>query len=60
MKTKGRYRIRNWKEYNKSLIQRGSISVWFSEDAIEKWLADKEEGKRDIPQSIPMTQYSQR
>lgn len=34
---KARYHIRNWKDYNRSLIQRGSITVWFSEDAIKKW-----------------------
>lgn len=32
-----RYRIKNWCQYNKSLIQRGSINFWFSEDAISKW-----------------------
>jgi Transposase DDE domain len=37
MGAKAKYRIRNWKDYNKSLIQRGSITVWFSEDAIDKW-----------------------
>jgi hypothetical protein len=37
--SKAKYRIRNWNEYNKSLIQRGSITVWFSQDAIEKWSA---------------------
>jgi len=42
MGAKGKYRIHNWKEYNKSLIRRGSITIWFSEDAIEKWLARKE------------------
>ena len=30
-------------------MQRGSITVWFSEDAIEKWLAEKEEGKKGHP-----------
>ena len=39
---KAKYRIRNWNDYNKSLIQRGSITVWFSEDAIKKWTARKE------------------
>lgn len=34
-----KYRIRNWKDYNKSLVKRGSITVWFSEDAISKWHA---------------------
>ncbi|HVW99460.1 MAG TPA: transposase [Candidatus Babeliaceae bacterium] len=37
--SKTKYRIRNWKDYNRSLIQRGSITVWFSPDAIDKWLA---------------------
>lgn len=25
------YRVRNWKDYNKSLVQRGSLTFWFSE-----------------------------
>lgn len=47
MKTK--YRIRNWNDYNKSLIQRGSITIWFSEDAIKKWIAPREIEKRGRP-----------
>ncbi len=39
MTSKTKYRIRNWKDYNRALIQRGSITVWFSEDAIGKWYA---------------------
>ena len=35
--SKTKYRIRNWKDYNRSLTQRGSITVWFSSDAIDKW-----------------------
>lgn len=49
MGAKAKYRIRNWKDYNKSLIQRGSITVWFSEDAVKEWLAQKEEGKKGRP-----------
>ncbi len=29
----------NWREYNASLRQRGSLTVWFSEEAIEEWRA---------------------
>lgn len=47
---KARYRIRNWNEYNRSLIQRGSLTVWFSEDAIKKWLAPRDIGKRGRPE----------
>jgi len=31
------YRIHNWKDYNKALTKRGSITFWFSQDAINKW-----------------------
>lgn len=31
------YRVRNWKDYNKSLVQRGSLTFWFSEDLIQGW-----------------------
>ncbi|WP_430929852.1 IS5 family transposase [Pseudoalteromonas rubra] len=30
-------RITNWRDYNKALIARGNIQLWFSEDAIEQW-----------------------
>jgi hypothetical protein len=39
------YRIRNWAEYNTALIQRGNISVWFSDDALQKWMAKKTKRK---------------
>jgi hypothetical protein len=31
------YRIRNWPEYNRALIHRGSLTVWFDEQAIRAW-----------------------
>jgi hypothetical protein len=34
---KGKYRITNWSKYNESLVQRGSITFWFSDEAIEQW-----------------------
>jgi hypothetical protein len=34
---KGTYKIINWREYNESLVQRGSITFWFCEDTLEKW-----------------------
>lgn len=36
-KPKDKYKILNWSSYNESLKQRGSITVWFSEDAIQSW-----------------------
>ena len=31
-----RYKIRNWKQYEAGLIQRGSISFWINDDAIDQ------------------------
>jgi hypothetical protein len=31
------YRVRNWKDYNKSLVQRGSLTFWFSKDMVDQW-----------------------
>jgi len=32
-----RYRIRNWREYNRALVNRGRLTVWFDEHAIAAW-----------------------
>jgi len=37
MSKKKRYRIRNWSQYNKGLVKRGSVTLWFDEDSINKW-----------------------
>ena len=39
--TKKVYRVRNWKDYNKSLVKRGSITFWFSPEAVNAWNAPK-------------------
>jgi hypothetical protein len=36
---KARYRVQNWAEYDRGLVQRGDIRVWLSEDAIAGWRA---------------------
>jgi hypothetical protein len=38
---KTKYRITNWKEYNRSLINRGSLTLWISSDVEESWYAGK-------------------
>jgi hypothetical protein len=32
-----RYQIRNWRAYNRALINRGRFTVWFDEQAIAAW-----------------------
>ena len=32
-----RYRVRNWPDYNRALIARGSLTFWFDENAVAAW-----------------------
>ena len=48
-KKKDKYRIRNWKQYNESLVNRGSITFWFDEAAINKWHCSEKSGKPGRP-----------
>lgn len=43
------YRIQNWSDYNRSLIQRGSINIWIDEGSIQKWLNSEHTGKAGRP-----------
>jgi IS5 family transposase len=36
-KNKKKYKITNWGEYNRSLVKRGSLTLWISEDIIDWW-----------------------
>jgi IS5 family transposase len=35
--TKPVYRIRNWKQYNDALVNRGSLTLWVDQAALESW-----------------------
>src|SRR5580698_7943666 len=48
-KRKGTYKITNWSKYNESLVQRGSITFWFSEDVINQWHHANAEPRRGHP-----------
>jgi hypothetical protein len=37
---KARYRVTNWSEYDASLRRRGSLTVWFTDEAIQAWRAE--------------------
>ena len=49
-KKKDKYRIRNWRQYNQSLVNRGSITFWFDEESIKKWHSTEKTGKRGRPE----------
>jgi len=36
-KQKTSYKVTNWREYNKSLVERGSLTVWITPEVLEGW-----------------------
>jgi hypothetical protein len=44
-KYKTAYRVKNWAEYDKALRDRGDITLWISQDAIDAW-TPPQTGKR--------------
>src|SRR3954463_6313746 len=36
---RARYKVTNWKAYEAGLRQRGSLTIWFSEEAVAAWQA---------------------
>jgi hypothetical protein len=34
---KAHYKVKNWREYNASLVERGSVTVWVSDEALANW-----------------------
>lgn len=50
-KKKDKYRIRNWRQYNQSLVNRGSITFWFDEAAITRWYSIERSDKPGRPET---------
>ena len=46
---KAEYRIKNWREYNEALVNRGSLTFWFDEEAIAAWGESERTGRRGAP-----------
>jgi len=34
---KTRYRVTNWREYERGLVERGSLTIWLSPNALKSW-----------------------
>lgn len=34
---KGKYKVENWREYNRAFKARGDITFWFTDDSIKSW-----------------------
>jgi hypothetical protein len=54
-KTKRAYRLRNWKHYNAALVQRGSLTLWVSDDALAAWRNHDRTGKPGRPRTYSDT-----
>ncbi len=44
--TKDTYRVTNWRDYNRALVQRGSLTLWIDADVLKGWRAPAGKGKR--------------
>lgn len=42
-RTKRQYRVRNWRQYNSALVQRGSLTLWVEQRTIDTWIS------QDVP-----------
>ncbi len=54
-KTKTPYRVRNWPEYNKALVHRGSLTLWISPEVIASWAECEHTGKPGRPKTYSDT-----
>jgi hypothetical protein len=45
-KYKTKYRVGNWAEYDRALVQRGDITLWIAADATAAWISAMS-GRRD-------------
>jgi hypothetical protein len=46
---KARFSVRNWREYNESLVARGSITFWFGDEVLSSWYHENDRSKRGRP-----------
>lgn len=49
------YKVRNWKEYNEMLVNRGRLMVWIDQEAQDNWQSSESTGKRGAPRQYSNT-----
>jgi hypothetical protein len=57
-KPKRQYRIRNWRDYNKAVVRRGSLTLWVEQRAPNQWrdtTAPVRRGRRPIYSDLAIT-----
>ena len=48
--SKAQYKIRNWSAYNRSLINRGNITLWVAPEVDQSWYSTKQTQKKGHPE----------
>ncbi len=48
---KDSYKIKNWKEYNRSLCHRGRTTLWLHDSVLDEWEQAAQKGKRVVEQT---------
>ena len=43
---KSKHQISNWKQYNQALVQRGSLTLWMDEQAIQQCHCQNHHGRQ--------------
>ena len=51
---KQRHKVTNWREYDAGLRQRGSLTVWFTDEAIQAWRAEPRTTRGGQPWYSPL------
>ena len=52
-----KYRVGNWSEYNRNLKNRGNLTIWVSEDAIDSWMVTNPENLKGRPNHTLIKRY---
>jgi hypothetical protein len=48
---KKKYRVANWSEYNQSLVKRGAVTIWLSDEVAQAWNNPDQSGKPGHPKT---------
>ncbi len=51
---KQKHKVTNWREYDESLCRRGSLTVWFSDEAVRAWRAEPRTSRGGQPWYSPL------
>jgi len=46
---KVQYRVTNWPQYDRALVERGSLTIWFDEEFLQSHWRPEPTGKRGAP-----------